>query len=76
MALLNQLFVDPPAEYAPVESVEELIDGAYGSAPTLPEYQEITVRGAVFTIWYILNYGKATREVIETVGFEEEGGQR
>ena len=72
MELLNRLFVEPPAAYAPVETVEGLVDGAHGSAPTLPEYQDLTVRGAVFTIWYILNYGQTTRELIEAGVFTTE----
>lgn len=64
MALLNSLFVAPPDLYAPVESAEDLVDGAYGSAPTLPEFQPLTVRGAVFTVWYIVQYGAVTREVL------------
>ena len=73
MELLNELFVSPPAAYEPVETVDELVDGAHGSAPTLPEFQDITIRGAVFTVWYILRYGIDTRTMIGELGLTESG---
>ena len=63
-ALLNDVFSNPPDAYAPVESVEEMVDGTHGTAPTLPAFQPITVRGAVFTVWYIIRYGQQTQEIL------------
>jgi len=68
MALLNGVFVSPPDEYAGVEDVEELVEGTHGTAPTLPEYQPVTVRGAVFTVWYIVRYGQQTSALMGTMG--------
>ena len=68
MALLNEVFVSPPEEYAGVESVDELVEGTHGTAPTLPEYQPVTVRGAVFTVWYIVQYGQRTAALLSTMG--------
>jgi hypothetical protein len=64
MALLNGVFVAPPAVYGPVETVEEMVDGAHGTAPTLPAFEPVTVRGAVFTVWYIIRYGQRTQALL------------
>ena len=66
--LLNTVFVDPPDAYAPVETVEEMVEGTHGTAPTLPEFQPITVRGAVFTVWYIIRYGQQTETLLNAMG--------
>jgi len=71
MALLNEVFVSPPDVYAGVEDVEELVEGSHGTAPTLPEYQPVTVRGAVFTVWYIIQYGQRTSTLMATMGLTE-----
>lgn len=62
--LLNTVFADPPAAFASVETVEEMVEGTHGSAPTLPEFQPVTVRGAVFTVWYIIRYGQQTETLM------------
>jgi len=64
MALLNDVFVAPPAVYEPITNVEEMVEGTHGTAPTLPEFQPVTVRGAVFTVWYIIRYGQRTQELL------------
>jgi len=64
MVLLNSVFVDPPEAYAPVENVEQMVEGTHGTAPTLPEFQPVTVRGAVFTVWYIIRYGQRTQVLL------------
>jgi hypothetical protein len=71
MALLNEVFVSPPDVYVGVEDVEDLVEGSHGTAPTLPEYQPVTVRGAVFTIWYIIRYGQRTSALMATMGLTE-----
>ncbi len=64
MELLNSVFVDPPAVYEPVEEVEQMVEGTHGTAPTLPEFQPVTVRGSVFTVWYIIRYGQRTQVLL------------
>jgi hypothetical protein len=64
MTLLNGLFVAPPVVYEPVETVEEMVEGTHGTAPTLSAFQPVTVRGAVFTVWYIIRYGQRTQALL------------
>lgn len=64
MVLTRSLIEDPPDAYRAVTDAAELVEGLTSTAPTVPEFIDITVRGGVFTIWIMIHYRDVTEEIV------------
>ena len=71
VALTRELITNPPDEYTDVEDIAQMVDLDYGgsqtTAPTVPEFQDITVRGGVFTIYVMIEYRWLTEDIWEVI---------
>ena len=68
--LLNTLTADPPEALVAVDDYHDLCDvendplGNPVSAATLPAYEDYTIKGAVFTVWLVINYRLETDAIL------------
>ena len=67
MALVKQVLQDRPEILLSVTDVHELAEGTHSTAPTQPAYEDIVVRGGVFTVWVMVLFAEETEALLASV---------
>ncbi len=72
MALVRTVLQERPEILLSVTDVHDLAEGTHSTAPTLQVFQDVVVRGGVFTVWVMALFAEDTEALLLSV-FGEEG---
>ncbi len=64
MLLVNAVVQNRPDVLLTVSGEGDLVEGLHSTAPTLEVYQDVVVRGAVFTVWVIVVFAEETEALL------------